>query len=483
MALIIANRNITTNSLFLLSFFPLLAPFNYGKIVLRNLSIVELFDRSTGQYLKENVVFILSRYGIELNQIHTITTDNGANMIIMTNQLNEAVRDSFNQSVSETFDVFDIETVIDYNEEDPSFIEHSLELDTSTGSTPEAVCTVTSIRCAAHCLQLAVKDACQEMEEFLGHCRKIVRNLRTPTVAMRLKQLKLQNAVIDTSIRWDSTANMLERLHKLKDFCTTNLVFEPETIWDSIEKYLNILEPCRILSKMLQMEQLSFGDFYIAWMKCRLQVEQIDDNFAQRLLCCLRSRQEMLFTNEYFLAATYLDPRVNATLSNAQQISARAVLVETYKRLTRLATPEPSTSGVDDDAPGTSAELDSCGQNINFGNYLREHFFSIRHTTTDEPHTSQSLEREINLKLIAFIQEPVLPSKTNVLEYWERKQFTDPYFYKLAKVILATPPTSVSVERLFSSLKFVLNNLRMSLSDSIIDDVLVVRNNHLFDEE
>lgn len=449
-----------------------------------------MHDRNTGQYLKDNVADCLSRYGIDLNQIQTITTDNGANMISMTNQINEAARESMNQLVSESFSESDIETDGEYNEEDSAFVQQSVELDIGTGSTSGAVRTVTSIRCAAHCLQLAVKDACQDIEEFLGHCRRIARNLRTPNMAMRLKILKLQNAVIDTPIRWDSTVVMLERLHKLKDFCIVNLDSEPEVIWDSIENYLNILRPCRALSKKLQMEQLTFGDFYIAWMKCRLEVEQLHSPFARRLLSCLRSRQDVLFSNEYFLAALYLDPRVNATLTTAQQNCARAVLVETYKRLTNLkrrttaeATSEPFNPGVNNSVvPGTSAELDSSNENNNFDSYLRQHFVTNRHINIDEQNL-QSLEREINFKLVAFLQEPVLPSKRSILEYWEQRKMTDPYLYNLAKIVLATPPTSVSVERLFSSLKFVLNNLRMSLNDLIIDDVLMVRNNHLFSLE
>lgn len=152
-------------------------------------------------------------------------------------------------------------------------------------------------------------------------------------------------------------------------------------------------------------------------------------------------------------------------------------------RTTAEATSEPSSPGVNDSVvPGTSAELDSFNENINFDSYLRQHFVTNRDINIDQQNL-QSLEREINFKLVAFLREPVLPSKSSILEYWQQKKMTDPYLYNLAKVVLATPPTSVSVERLFSSLKFVLNNLRMSLNDLIIDDVLVVRNNHLFSLE
>lgn len=66
--------------------------------------------------------------------------------------------------------------------------------------------TVTAVRCAAHTLQLAVKDACKEFESIFELCRRAVRTLRTPNVALELKRNQLLQAVLDCPTRWDSTA-------------------------------------------------------------------------------------------------------------------------------------------------------------------------------------------------------------------------------------------------------------------------------------
>ena len=42
---------------------------------------------------------------------------------------------------------------------------------------------------------------------------------------------------------------------------------------------------------------------------------------------------------------------------------------------------------------------------------------------------------------------------------------------------LVLPVTSVSVERTFSGLKFILNDLRMSMKPDIIDAIMVLRCN------
>lgn len=76
-----------------------------------------------------------------------------------------------------------------------------------------------------------------------------------------------------------------------------------------------------------------------------------------------------------------------------------------------------------------------------------------------------------------FNNHPRVNSKDSILQFWEGKKLTDPQLYQLAITMLAIPCTQVSVERLFSSLKYVLSDLRYNLKDSIVEDILVLRNN------
>lgn len=48
------------------------------KLQLRNLCVLELHERNTAAFLKDTVLMILSRYGIEAQQLYSITSDNGA---------------------------------------------------------------------------------------------------------------------------------------------------------------------------------------------------------------------------------------------------------------------------------------------------------------------------------------------------------------------------------------------------------------------
>ena len=49
---------------------------------------------------------------------------------------------------------------------------------------------------------------------------------------------------------------------------------------------------------------------------------------------------------------------------------------------------------------------------------------------------------------------------------------------KIARIALQLPVTQVSVESVFSSLKYVLNDLRMRFRDDVVDAILVLRANN-----
>lgn len=82
--------------------------------------------------------------------------------------------------------------------------------------------------------------------------------------------------------------------------------------------------------------------------------------------------------------------------------------------------------------------------------------------------------------LTSFEQHARLDKKTNILTFWEEHKAKMPELYKLAQIVLAVPATQVSVERLFSGLKFILSPLRCNLNKEILEDILIVRSNTLF---
>lgn len=72
--------------------------------------------------------------------------------------------------------------------------------------------------------------------------------------------------------------------------------------------------------------------------------------------------------------------------------------------------------------------------------------------------------------------EPVTPP-FDILEYWKKRKFSNPRVYRLAMVVLAAPSTQVTVERLFSQVKFILTDSRMRLSSVSVKDIMVLKMN------
>lgn len=414
---------------------------------------------------------VLSRYGIEAHQLYSITSDNGANMLAMSRRIQEELLDNIEElnTNSEHAENSQIDFTPENDQELLGLVE-SLQFERENVAQP----MVTAVRCAAHTLQLAVRDACKEQQPLFQSCRHAVRTLRRPNVALELKRNQLLQEVLDCPTRWDSTADMLDRLVGLKEFCEENYpdLIDNET-WTKIEETLQALQPCRILSKRLQEEQLVFGDFYIAWIKCITELEKINNTIAIILVICMKEREVNLLKNDTFLSAVYLDPRINSILSNEQIEKARNHLIHTYQRHNNLQK-EPRNENNLNQA-NVPMEPDTSRSDI-------DHFFERRYMQRQRERPTEACN-QLKTILIDFLNQPLLQTNENILKYWNQKRFTYPQLFYLSNIVLATPPTQVSVERLFSSLKFVVSNLRMSLKDSIIDDVLVVRNNNIYDKQ
>lgn len=60
---------------------------------------------------------------------------------------------------------------------------------------------------------------------------------------------------------------------------------------------------------------------------------------------------------------------------------------------------------------------------------------------------------------------------------------TYPELYILAKIVFAVPSTQVSVERLFSGLKFILSPYRSNITSTNLESQLIVRTNRLFEKK
>lgn len=66
------------------------------------------------------------------------------------------------------------------------------------------------------------------------------------------------------------------------------------------------------------------------------------------------------------------------------------------------------------------------------------------------------------------------PLETNVNQYWYNKRFACPILYKLACVVHAVPASQVSVERCFSTLRFILSDYRSRMREDTLENLMLI---------
>lgn len=207
-----------------------------GKHTVRSIGMIELYESHTGIYLADVIVKRLKEFCIELHQVITITTDNGANVLKMIRDvechLHKAIIETQNSTnetaVDEEIQIFltligdesdddVIEMIVERNYDEPTdetFEQHSTLLDAiSTNLENEygiVAWDVKGINCAAHTLQLAIKDCLnatvKSVQNLIILCRKVAIFLRLETTKHQLNALniKMKKPRLDVKTRWGS---------------------------------------------------------------------------------------------------------------------------------------------------------------------------------------------------------------------------------------------------------------------------------------
>ena len=123
--------------------------------------MLELNNRHTGIFLKSKILEILALYHVSLEQIFTVTCDNGANMIAAVKQLQSELQTLFNTPTDD-----DGCTIPDEQLEWTESVEREFSH------------TITVVRCAVHTMQLSVSDVIKAYDVELRKCTLVANNCR-----------------------------------------------------------------------------------------------------------------------------------------------------------------------------------------------------------------------------------------------------------------------------------------------------------------
>lgn len=199
-------------------------------IVVRTLAMDHITTSHSGEDLKGRVLAVMEKYGIEIRQIFAITTDNGSNMLKTTELLNDMlpvesgeritnVLQMLNQGMAE-IDVQNDEYSSDEDEETVVGKDTRANLQNMREAIENIIDGslvlnfVNAISCAAHTLQLGIRDAIADADfaggnELIQKCKKLTRALRAPSVARVITREKYLQAKKNVNTRWNSELIMV----------------------------------------------------------------------------------------------------------------------------------------------------------------------------------------------------------------------------------------------------------------------------------
>lgn len=186
----------------------------------RTIGMETLKISQTAKNLFDIVKTKLNDYGITLDQVFAVTTDNGKNLIKMTKMFQDSDETHYE---SESDEEEPIESDCYRNEAsgdeffDPDDFNNEYFHDLLTNlrcEFPNAYYNglLTGISCGAHCLNLVVTDAIKvsaELSDLIDKCRSLVKKLRTPSLRAALKEKSHRMAILDVKTRWSSLYDMV----------------------------------------------------------------------------------------------------------------------------------------------------------------------------------------------------------------------------------------------------------------------------------
>lgn len=219
-----------------------------GELKVRSIGMIELLKSHTAVYLADLIIQRLKVYGINLKQIITITTDNGANVLKMVRDIDAILQHAINAEVptnqpdsphksnlphvedvatddaitvllAETDELTDDDAIEMLYEDVISKSNENLlslmckEMESKFGL--DVLYDITGVNCAAHTLQLAIKSALEKLPKkysnVISLSRRVAKILRKHTVRNEMKGMgkTYKKPRLDVVTRWGSTYMMV----------------------------------------------------------------------------------------------------------------------------------------------------------------------------------------------------------------------------------------------------------------------------------
>lgn len=166
--------------------------------------MIEVKQSQTAKFLKEKILEILQSYEVSIDQILSVTTDNGANMIAAVKLLQQAAA------------VFGVSPESILEDELPHASEKEIELLDSLASEFEPLLCLT--RCASHTLQLAVGDVVKKNDPHIRSITDLVKETRKTKYTLFFEHKQASKAPFWSPTRWGGKYEMIASIVEQEQF-------------------------------------------------------------------------------------------------------------------------------------------------------------------------------------------------------------------------------------------------------------------------
>jgi hypothetical protein len=165
---------------------------------------------------------------------------------------------------------------------------------------------------------------------------------RNPKINEIMKRENKVGAVLDMETRWGSTFLMIDRMLRQRNtidelgLVGNRKLQLTKSQWQQIQELRDMLYKCFLVTKKMQLEDLTPGYFFRKWTGLVLVVEDHGGLIATKIMESMKRREAELFGSSVFLAAVLADVFNMNLLSTDQKEVATEALIDLILRLKGL---------------------------------------------------------------------------------------------------------------------------------------------------
>lgn len=437
-----------------------------NKMVTQTLAVRDTHANHTSEYLAKLVESVLQDFEINKEQVLCIVTDNATNMLSTIDKINAATINNMSneEDSSETDPLITIED---------EFLDDMIE-------EASKLFPIQHMRCVVHTLQLAIRDGLKgrPAATMISRFRKVATSARTPKIDSIVRKHAGMGAILDQETRWGSTYMMIKRLLDLKPYLedlANKDVSLTEYEWTQLTDLEALLRFPFSITKKFQAEDLTPGEFLLAWKELLYRLSQTGGLLAEGIVSSMKRREELLLGNTILLAAVYIDPMNRVLLNDDQIAKGKRTLYEIAIRMRGLASESENREAQNEDLI-ISSQSESSSAEEDFSKHLdRIERSTIKRIKMERKKPLDMEKSKFKEDFFIGLKEVEKYNRSSNLTITEVLPLYPQIIRNVARTITAMPPTQVSVERLFSALRIIKSDLRASMKEDLAEAVLFLR--------